>query len=201
MRELLKTLQAEGVRPDRAHADAIREVGPRAVSRTVLLRLARLPPDAIPVARAVAVLGDGAGLPAVATVAEIDEHRVADAARALAGAEILRAEPPLGFVHPLVRDAVYHELAAAERELLHERAAKRCWTSALRPSWWRRSCWRSPSPRRALGRDCCARRRWRRGAEARPRARCLTCGARSRSRRRRSSASSCCWSSGWSKGS
>ena len=124
VRELLKTLQAEGVRPDRAHADAIREVGPRAVSRTVLLRLARLPPDIVPVARAVAVLGDGAGLPAVATVAETDEHRVAMAARALAGAEILRAEPPLGFVHPLVRDAVYHDLAAAERELLHERAAR-----------------------------------------------------------------------------
>ncbi len=124
LRELLKTLQAEGVQPDRAHADVIRDVGPRAVSRTVLLRLARLPSDAIPVARAVAILGEGAGLPAVATLAELDEQRVADAARALAGAEILRAEPPLGFVHPLVRDAVYHELAAAERELLHERAAK-----------------------------------------------------------------------------
>ena len=124
VRELLKTLQAEGVRPDRAHADAIREVGPRAVSRTVLLRLARLPLDVVPVARAVAVLGDGAALPAVATVAEADEHRVAVAARALAGAEILRAEPPLGFVHPMVRDAVYHDLAAAERELLHERAAR-----------------------------------------------------------------------------
>ena len=122
--ELLKTLQAEGVQPDRAHADAIGAVGPRAVSRTVLLRLARLPHDAVPVARAVAVLGDGAGLPAVATLAELDEHRVADAARALAGAEILRAEPPLGFVHPLVRDAVYHEVSATERELLHERAAR-----------------------------------------------------------------------------
>ena len=84
------------------------------------------------------------GLPAVATVAQTDEQRVAAAARALAGAEILRAEPPLGFVHPLVRDAVYHDLAAAERELLHERAAKALWTSAPRPSWSRRSC----SPRR-----------------------------------------------------
>jgi DNA-binding CsgD family transcriptional regulator len=124
VRELLKTLQAEHVRPDRAHADAIRDVGPRAVSRTVLLRLARLPGDVVPVARAVAVLGDGAGLPAVATVAQTDEHRVAMAAGALAAAEILRAETPLGFVHPLVRDAVYHDLSAAERELLHERAAR-----------------------------------------------------------------------------
>ena len=124
VRELLKTLQQEAVPPDRAHADAIREVGPRAVSRTVLLRLARLPPDTVPVARAVAVLGDGVGLPAVATVAETGEHGVAVAARALADAEILRAEPPLGFVHPLVRDAVYHDLAPAERQLLHERAAR-----------------------------------------------------------------------------
>jgi DNA-binding CsgD family transcriptional regulator len=70
------------------------------------------------------VLGDGAGLPATATLAELDEHRVANATRALASAEILRPESPLGFVHPLVRDAVYLELAPAERELQHERAAR-----------------------------------------------------------------------------
>src|SRR5436190_3198945 len=55
LRELLKTLEAEGVAPDAAHAHVIRDVGPRAVSRTVLLRLARLPPDAVTVARALAV--------------------------------------------------------------------------------------------------------------------------------------------------
>jgi tetratricopeptide (TPR) repeat protein len=122
--ELLKTMQAEGVRPDAAHADVIRDIGPRAVSRTVLLRLARLPEEATAVARALAVLGDGAGLPAAAALAGLDEPRVADAARSLVRAEILRAESPLGFVHPLVRDAVYHELAPPERELWHERAAR-----------------------------------------------------------------------------
>jgi DNA-binding CsgD family transcriptional regulator len=121
--ELLKTLEAEGVRPDAAHADVIRDIGPRAVSHTVLLRLARLPGDALAVATAIAVLGDGAGLPATAALAGLDEQRVADATRALIRAEILRAESPLGFVHQLVRDAVYHELSPAERELAHERAA------------------------------------------------------------------------------
>jgi DNA-binding CsgD family transcriptional regulator len=121
--ELLKTLEAEGVRPDAAHADVIRDIGPRAVSHTVLLRLARLPEDALAVATAVAVLGDGAGLPATAALAQLDEKRVAEATRALVRAEILRSEPPLGFVHPLVRDAVYHELSPAERELRHEHAA------------------------------------------------------------------------------
>jgi DNA-binding CsgD family transcriptional regulator len=122
--ELLKTLETEGVEPDAAQARVIGDVGPRAVSRTVLLRLARLPADAVAVARALAVLGDGAGLPVTARLAGLDESRAADAARALTGAEILRVEPPVGFVHPLLRDAVYHELTAAERELQHERAAK-----------------------------------------------------------------------------
>src|SRR5205823_5533522 len=100
------------------------DIGPRAVSRTVLLRLARLPDDAAAVARAIAVLGDGAGVPIVATLAGLDEHSVAEGASALTGAEILRAEPPLGFVHPLVQDAIYREIPPAERELLHERAAR-----------------------------------------------------------------------------
>ena len=39
-------------------------------------------------------------------------------------AEILRADEPLGFVHPLVRDAVYFELPAARRGLEHARAAR-----------------------------------------------------------------------------
>jgi DNA-binding CsgD family transcriptional regulator len=122
--ELLKTLEAERVRPDAAHADVIRDIGPRAVSHTVLLRLARLPEDALAVATAVAVLGDGPGLPATASLAQLDEQRVAEATRSLVRAEILRSEPPLGFVHPLVRDAVYHELSPVERELRHEQAAR-----------------------------------------------------------------------------
>ena len=55
----------------------------------------------------------------------LDEAQVAGAMAALARAEILRPEPPPGFVHPLVRDAVYHGLPLGERELLHARAARR----------------------------------------------------------------------------
>jgi AAA ATPase domain len=43
LQELLKTLQAERVPPDAAHVDLISDIGPRAVSQTVLLRLSRLP--------------------------------------------------------------------------------------------------------------------------------------------------------------
>jgi DNA-binding NarL/FixJ family response regulator len=124
LHEVLKTMQTDGVRPDALHSGAIRDIGPRAVSRSVLLRLARLHGDAIAVARAVAVLGDGAGLPATAALSGLDEMRVARATRSLAAAEILRPESPLGFVHPLVRDAVYRDLVPAERALQHEHAAR-----------------------------------------------------------------------------
>ncbi len=124
LHELVRTMAAEGVTPDADQAGIIRDLGPRAVSRTVLLRLARLGHDAAPVARAVAVLGEGADLQSVASLAQMSDSRAADAMGALARAEILRPEQPLGFAHPLLRDAVYRELPPGELELAHSRAAE-----------------------------------------------------------------------------
>jgi DNA-binding CsgD family transcriptional regulator len=124
LRQLLTALESDGVRPAASNAYVVLEIGPRAVSRTVIVRLARLSPQAIAVARAVAVLTESATLPAVAALTGLDETQVADATGALARAEILRPEAPLGFVHALVRDAVYQELPLGERELQHERAAR-----------------------------------------------------------------------------
>ncbi|MEU4287320.1 BTAD domain-containing putative transcriptional regulator [Kribbella sp. NPDC026596] len=121
--QLLQALAADGVRPDASHADRVVAVGSRAVSSRVLLQLRRLPPEVVVVARAASVLGDGATLPAVAALAGIPEDRTAEALAALARTEIVRDEQPVAFVHPLVRDAVYHALPAAERGLCHERAA------------------------------------------------------------------------------
>jgi len=124
LRQLLTSLEDDGVTPDAASVSVVADIGPRAVSRTVLIRLARLPDEAVSVARAVAVLGESADLPTVATLAELPEEDVAAQTAALARAEILREEAPLGFVHPLVRDAVYKELSPAHRELMHSRAAE-----------------------------------------------------------------------------
>jgi DNA-binding CsgD family transcriptional regulator len=123
LRQLLSSLEVDGVAPTADRASTVREVGPRAVSRTVLLRLHRLSAEATTVARAVAVLGDGAELPLVAELSGLDERAVADATAALVRSEILEAGPTLGFVHPLVRDAVYHELPPGDRALDHSRAA------------------------------------------------------------------------------
>jgi DNA-binding CsgD family transcriptional regulator len=122
--ELLKGLAADGVTPDAAHVPLVGDLGPRSVSRAVFLRLARLPADAVAVAEAVAVLGDGADLAVAAALAGLSEDRATRAVAALARAEILRAAPPLGFVHPLVAAAVYQDVPPGERQLRHRQTAR-----------------------------------------------------------------------------
>lgn len=122
--ELLKAMEAEGVQPDAAHADVVQEIGPRAASRAVLVRLSRLPERDVEVARALAVLGEGADLGAVAALAGVDRAGAGAAIGELARVEIVRPDLPLGFVHPLVRAAVYTDLPAARREECHARAAR-----------------------------------------------------------------------------
>jgi len=123
VRELVAGLELDGTPPTARHAGAVRSVGPRAVSRTVAARLARLHPEALATARAVAILGDGIAVGVAARFAGLDERRLAEATGPLARADILQPEPPLGFVHPLVADAVVATLAPGERELQHARAA------------------------------------------------------------------------------
>ena len=124
LRQLLTALEAEGVEPDEAHADVVRAIGSRAIAASVVRRLSRLPAGAGALGRAVAVLGDGAELAPAAALAALAEPDAASAAALLSRAEILRAEAPLAFVHPLVRDAVYRDIPPGERELAHERAAR-----------------------------------------------------------------------------
>jgi len=70
------------------------------------------------------VLGEGAELPTLAALAGLGEAETAAATAALVRAEILRPEPPVGFVHAPVGAAVYHDVPPGERELAHERAAR-----------------------------------------------------------------------------
>jgi DNA-binding NarL/FixJ family response regulator len=123
LHELLGMLAGEGVAPTAANVGAVKEMGPSAVSRSVMFRLSRLAPQEIEVARAAAVLAEGASVGDIAALTGHDEATVARATGELARVEILRREPPLGFVHPLVLDAVYREQSPGERQLAHGRAA------------------------------------------------------------------------------
>ena len=77
LRQLLRALETEGIRPDASHADTVRAIGSRAVSSMVMMRLRRMPDASRDVARAVAVLGGGATLPMVAAMTGHDDggHR------------------------------------------------------------------------------------------------------------------------------
>jgi DNA-binding SARP family transcriptional activator len=124
LRQLLRALASDRIPPDASHADTVTAFGSRAVSSMVLMRLRRMPPANTAVARAVAVLGEGAELPAVAALCGLPEPDVAAAITALVRAELMRDGLPLGFVHPLIGEAIYRDLPSAERALRHEEAAR-----------------------------------------------------------------------------
>jgi DNA-binding CsgD family transcriptional regulator len=124
LRELLGMLLGEGVAPTADNVGAVTTMGPSAVSRSVMFRLSRLGPTELQVAQAVAVLSEGASVADVAALTGLEDSDVARATGELARVEILRRDPPLGFVHPLVLEAVYREQSAGERQLAHARAAE-----------------------------------------------------------------------------
>ena len=145
--------------------DVVLEIGPRAVSRTVIMRLARLSEDAIAVARAVAVLGESATLPAVAALTGLERgaggrrHRPARARRDPAAARRRSASSTRSCATPSTRSC---RSASASCSTSARRAC--CWTPARPPSRSPRTCSRRRAAGRSGWRSCCARRAGRRSA-------------------------------------
>ena len=126
LHELLKAIAGRGHGADGRRTPASSpSSGPRAASRAVLLRLSRLSPEAGAVARAAAILDEGFDVPTLAALAGVDEHgRRARDRRAQPGRDPAPHASRSGFVHPLIRAAVYQEIPPGERELAHARAAR-----------------------------------------------------------------------------
>jgi len=124
LRELLRAVDASGVVPSADAASQVQAVGPAAVSRFVLHRLAALGPSAAELARAVAVLGDDSELRLAGRVSGLSEDDARHAADDLVRADIFVRAERLGFVHPIVRAALYEDLAPGERQARHAAAAE-----------------------------------------------------------------------------
>ena len=124
LRELLRALAAAEVEPSEASASAVQDVGPAAVSRFVLHRLAALGPAATELARAVAVLGDDSEPLLAGRMSGLSHDDAREAADDLVRADIFVPAERLGFVHPIVRAALYEDLAPGERQARHAAAAE-----------------------------------------------------------------------------
>jgi DNA-binding CsgD family transcriptional regulator len=83
-----------------------------------------LSPEALEVARAVAILGPDAEVRHVAALSDLDVDTAATTADSLLQSEILGPDRPLAFVHPLVAAAIYNDLLPGERSRRHRAAAR-----------------------------------------------------------------------------
>lgn len=121
--ELVTAFAASGRAPDADAAKRLAELAPRSVRRAVLARLGELSSAAMALARAAAVLGDGAPLHQAAQLAELDPGAAAAAADGLVSAEVFAAGDTLAFRHPLHRAAVLEDIGGFTRSELYRRAA------------------------------------------------------------------------------
>jgi DNA-binding CsgD family transcriptional regulator len=90
----------------------------------VLRRAGQVSPEAGRLAQAMSVLGDGMPLSTAADLAEIETAAAGELALGLRRLDVLSAEDPFAFVHPLVRRSLYDGLTVPQRHALHARAAE-----------------------------------------------------------------------------
>jgi DNA-binding CsgD family transcriptional regulator len=110
--------------PGETRVSRLRELGPEAVLRSVLIRLARLPPGAVALAHAVAVLGDGATRDSAAGLGKLGLAEARAAVDGLRAIGVLGVQSEmLSFAHPIVRNALYRDLTTNTRSTLHAEAA------------------------------------------------------------------------------
>ena len=123
VRELLAAARNERLTGGEDSVAALRALASSAVGASVLGRLARMGPDAIELARAVAVLGSQHEVAVAAELAGLDAADAELIADELAAAQVLAPVRPLDYFHPLISEAVYAGIALGARRLAHRRAA------------------------------------------------------------------------------
>jgi DNA-binding CsgD family transcriptional regulator len=125
--ELLAAARQAGLAARDASVSALRVAAPAAVGASVLARLRRLGAEPGALARAVAVLGDGAEVAVAALLADLDPAAAELTADRLAASQILARSRPLEFFHPLIGAAVLEDMPLGARRVAHRRAAALLW--------------------------------------------------------------------------
>jgi DNA-binding CsgD family transcriptional regulator len=122
--ELVRTIAERALPPESTSIAAVGQLGPDTIARWLVTRLAALPASAIPLARACAVLGEGARLPICAGLAGISLDEAASAADSLIREAVLAPGPCLTFLHPILQAAVLSDLGDHSARRWHARAAR-----------------------------------------------------------------------------
>lgn len=123
LRNLAHEVRDRGLDADDDVAGRLDQIGAVGLARIVRPRLHRRGTDALALARAVAVLGDGCSLVDAAGVAGLGAEAAAAAYDALVADEVMLAAAP-AFTHPLVRAVVVEDLPPGTKRALHARAAR-----------------------------------------------------------------------------
>lgn len=122
--ELIRQVARTGLPTDRRGAGQLAHTVPATVSRWVLVQVRRLGPKTGDAVRAAAVLGERARLGQLATLAGLELGDAAAACDRARAAGILAPGDMLGFVHPLVADAIRRDIPASTRGVMHRHAAR-----------------------------------------------------------------------------
>jgi DNA-binding CsgD family transcriptional regulator len=124
LRELALAIAMDGGRPSAEIPARMRALRVASIAASVLVRLSRLGADCERFSEALAVLGSGASLRQVATLAGLERGPAGVAADRLHEADIVAGGSELSFVHPIVHEAVISEVPPARWAALHGQAAR-----------------------------------------------------------------------------
>jgi DNA-binding CsgD family transcriptional regulator/tetratricopeptide (TPR) repeat protein len=122
--ELLRAVEGDGRPLAELDPDELLVGGREAVAQRVLVRVRGLDPRALGLAQALGVLGEGCELRHAAAIAGVDIANAVRLAAGLVRVEVLAADGPPRFIHPVVRDALEASLGSDERDATHRSAAR-----------------------------------------------------------------------------
>lgn len=101
---------------------SVSTIAPPKVISFVRRILAKVPPFAVSLSNAIAVLGSEADFKHALKLSGIEPELAIEALGILADCGLLNPNSPYRFVHPIIRESIYQSISASERSATHSRA-------------------------------------------------------------------------------
>jgi DNA-binding CsgD family transcriptional regulator len=122
--ELLRAAGQDGRPLTMLGAGELLAEGLEGIAQAVIARVRGLGAEALGLAQAIAVMGDGCELRQAAQLAGVEMGSATRLAEGLVGVDVLAADDRPRFVHPVIRAALEASLGAGERDRAHRCAAR-----------------------------------------------------------------------------